>query len=144
MKTLLIASLLVCFSTFPNAQESKEDSERAVRRVLDRQVAAWNAGDLDEFMEGYWKSDSVQFIGSEIVTGWTATLERYKKNYPDKDAMGLLRFELHQLQPVSEDAYLVTGKYFLTRKKDNAHGIFTLLFKKKEGKWVIVYDHTSG
>jgi hypothetical protein len=94
-------------------------------------------------MTGYWKSDSVQFIGSEIVTGWTATLERYKKNYPDKDAMGVLRFDLLQLMPAGEDAYLITGKYFLTRKNDSPHGVFTLLFRKKEGKWVIVYDHTS-
>ena len=143
MKTLLIASLLLCFSACLNEQKSKEDSERAIRRVLDRQVAAWNEGNIDEFMEGYWKSDSVQFIGSEIVAGWTATLERYKKNYPDKDAMGVLRFDLLQLQPVGEDAYLLTGNYFLTRKKDSPHGIFTLLFRRKEGKWVIVYDHTS-
>jgi hypothetical protein len=144
MKTLLTASLLLCCASFATAQKSKGDPERDIRRVLERQVAAWNAGNIDEFMEGYWKSDSVQFIGSEIVTGWTATLQRYKKNYPDKDAMGVLRFELLQLQPVREDAYLITGKYFLTRKQDNPHGIFTLLFRRKGGKWVITYDHTSG
>ena len=143
MKTLLAASLLVCSTICLNAQKSNADSERVIRRVLDRQVAAWNAGNLDEFMEGYWKSDSVQFIDGGIIAGWTATLERYKKNYPYKDAMGALRFELLQFKPVSDDAYLVTGKYFLTRKEDNPHGIFTLLFRKKEGKWVIVYDHTS-
>ena len=143
MKTLLVAFLLVCFTTCLNAQESKKNSELNIRRVLDRQVAAWNAGNLDEFMEGYWKSDSVQFIDSGIVAGWTATLERYKRNYPDKEAMGVLRFELLQLQRVGEDACLVTGKYFLTRKEDNPHGIFTLLFRRKAEKWVIVYDHTS-
>ncbi len=143
MKTLLTASLLLCCGSFVTGQKLKGDAESDIRRVLDRQVAAWNAGNIDEFMEGYWKSDSVQFIGPEIVTGWTATLERYKKNYPDKEAMGVLRFDLLQLQRVGEDAYLITGNYFLTRKKDNPHGIFTLLFRRKEGKWVIVYDHTS-
>jgi hypothetical protein len=143
MRIVLLSSLLLFYSSCLNAQQSKEDSKRAIRHVLDRQVAAWNAGDIDEFMKGYWKSDSVQFIGSEIVTGWTATLERYKKNYPDKDAMGVLRFDLLQLTSAGEDAYLITGKYFLTRKNDNPHGVFTLLFRKKEGKWVIVYDHTS-
>src|SRR6267142_4437094 len=128
MKTLLI--LLLCCSSCLNAQKSNELSERAIRSVLDRQVVAWNAGNLDEFMEGYWKSDSVQFIGSEIVTGWRATLERYKKDYPDKDTMGTLRFDLLQLQPVGADGYLITGRYFLTRKKDNPHGIFTLLFRR--------------
>src|SRR6267154_835599 len=141
MKTLVIFSLLMCCASCLSAQKSEEDSKRAIHRVLDLQVTAWNAGNLDEFMDGYWKSDSVQFIGSEIVTGWTATLERYKKNYPDKDAMGFLRFDNLLFQPVGEDAYLITGKYFLTRKDDNPHGIFTLLFRKKGGKWVIVYDH---
>ena len=143
MKTLLIVFFLLGLAGCQSAPPSNEDSDRDIRTVLDRQVAAWNAGNIDEFMDGYWKSDSVQFIGSEIVTGWTATLERYKKNYPDKDAMGVLRFDLLQLQPVGEDACLVTGKYFLTRKEDNPHGIFTLLFRRKGGKWVIVYDHTS-
>ena len=142
MKTLLIVSILV--SSHCLIAQKPNDSERAIRLVLDRQVAAWNKGDIDEFMEGYWKSDSVVFIGSPIVSGWTATLERYKKNYPDKDAMGQLRFELLRLQPIGQDAYLVTGNYFLARKEDSPHGVFTLLFRLKGGKWVIVYDHTSG
>src|SRR5882762_5604208 len=76
--------------------EPVEEAESAIRKVLDVQTAAWNHGNIDRFMEGYWKSDSVQFIGAEITTGWTSTLERYKKRYPNKDAMGSLRFELLQ------------------------------------------------
>ena len=94
-------------------------------------------------MKGYWKSDSIYFIGSKITAGWDSTLVRYKKSYPDAAAMGKLRFEILMMDFVSADACLVTGKYFLTREKDNPSGIFTLLFRKKNGAWLIVYDHTS-
>lgn len=127
----------------PKESRPEENAESAIRSLLDCQVKAWNEGNIDQFMEGYWKSDSLQFIGSEIATGWTATLERYKESYPDKDAMGSLRFEILKFNRVAVDAFLITGKFFLTRKADNPHGIFTLLVRRKNGKWLVVYDHTS-
>ena len=122
---------------------SKLEGRPEIQKVLDLQVVAWNEGNIDQFMEGYWKSDSLQFIGTEIVTGWKATLNRYKKTYPNKDAMGSLRFEILNFHKVADDAYLITGKYFLRRKNDSPQGVFTLLFRLIDRKWVIVYDHTS-
>ena len=122
---------------------SKTENETSIRKALDLQVTAWNEGNLDEFMKGYWKSDSILFIGSKITSGWDSTLVRYKKSYPNRAAMGKLRFEILRMDFISSDSYLITGKYFLAREKDNPSGIFTLLFKKKKGNWVIVYDHTS-
>jgi hypothetical protein len=142
MKKLIIAVIAVSFCLPAFAQRSTPD-EAAIRHVLDAQVAAWNEANIDEFMKGYWKSDSILFIGSKITSGWDSTLLRYKKSYPGKAAMGILRFEVVRVDFISSTSYLVTGKYFLTREKDNPRGIFTLLFKKKKGKWVIVYDHTS-
>ena len=129
--------------SFAKAQQKRSADDTAIRAVLDKQVAAWNEVNIDEFMKGYWKSDSILFIGRKITSGWDSTLLRYKKGYPDKAAMGKLRFEVLRLDFVAKDACLVTGRYFLTREKDNPNGIFTLLFKKKKGQWVIVYDHTS-
>src|SRR6185295_824866 len=135
---------LIVFSLqIANAQHNKKADEIAIRSVLDKQVTAWNEVNIDEFMKGYWKSDSILFIGRKITSGWDSTLIRYKKSYPDKAAMGKLRFEVLRLDFISKEACLVTGKYFLTREKDNPSGIFTLLFKRKKGQWVIVYDHTS-
>ncbi len=130
--------LLLAAST---AAQSTE--EIAIRKVLENQQAAWNAGDIERFMEGYWKSDSLQFIGRSIRYGWKATLEGYKKGYPDKAAMGTLQFDLWQFRKLSEDVWLVTGKYTLIREKDKPSGPFTLIFRKIEGRWLIVYDHTS-
>lgn len=124
-------------------KENKNENEIAIRKVLDQQVAAWNEANIDEFMKSYYKSDSILFIGSKITSGWDSTFVRYKKSYPNKAAMGKLRFEILRMDFISSDSYLVTGKYFLTRERDNPSGIFTLLFRKKKGNWVIVYDHTS-
>lgn len=137
--------VLASCSTNTNLPPSntRNEDEAAIRSVLDKQVTAWNEANIDEFMKSYWKSDSILFIGSKITSGWDSTLVRYKKSYPDQAAMGKLRFEILRMDYISPDSYLITGKYFLTREKDNPSGIFTLLFKKKNENWVIVYDHTS-
>lgn len=146
MTKKLILILMIAFihsSCEPIRTAKNPEAEKAIRAVLDKQVVDWNGADIDAYMVGYWKSDSLLFIGSKITSGWDSTLARYKKNYPTKEAMGTLRFEILRIDFISTDAYLVTGKYFLTRITDNPNGVFTLLFRKKEGKWVVVYDHTA-
>jgi hypothetical protein len=120
-----------------------ENREAEIREVLDQQVAGWNEGDLDKFMDTYWKSDSLQFIGSQITSGWKATLDGYKLRYPNLAMMGKTRFEILRIMPISNDASLATGKFFLTRESGDIKGIFTLVLKKINGKWVVIYDHTS-
>ena len=137
-----IIFLLSCTTSIKN-NTSNVANESAIKEVLSQQVNAWNQGDLNAFMQGYWKSDSLLFIGSKISNGWDSTLVRYQRSYPDRAAMGTLRFEILRMDFISEDSYLVTGKYFLAREKDNPTGIFTLLFKKKANQWFVVYDHTS-
>ena len=143
MRKAILFLLALTIISFTNAQPKRSADEKAIRTVLDKQVIAWNEANIDEFMKGYWKSDSILFIGRKITTGWDSTMIRYKKGYPDQSAMGKLRFEILRMDFASSEACLVTGKFFLTREKDNPNGIFTLLFKKKKGQWVIVYDHTS-
>jgi hypothetical protein len=126
------------------AQELKPKDKQAILEVLDKQVESWNKQDIEGFMEGYWKSDSLKFIGkSGLTKGWKATLENYKKNYPDKNAMGTLKFEIINVQGISSRAAVVTGKWMLTRTIGNLQGVFTLIFEQKDRKWVIVYDHSS-
>ncbi|HZY78110.1 MAG TPA: DUF4440 domain-containing protein [Cyclobacteriaceae bacterium] len=117
--------------------------EKAIRDLLHNQEVAWNKGNIDAFMEGYWKSDSLKFIGTAITTGWNATLQRYKTTYPDRQAMGELKFTFYEFRFIGSDACMVTGRYRLKRKADEPTGMFTLLLRKMEGKWLIVYDHTS-
>lgn len=144
MKATLVC-LLVWVGTVSYAQKKSDQLEEgnAIRAVLAQQVSDWNNFNIEGFMQGYWKSDSLLFIGAKITHGWDSTLARYKKSYPTKEAMGVLRFEIIRLQFTAGDACLVTGRYFLQRKTDKPSGVFTLLFRMKKGKWVVVYDHTS-
>ena len=140
MKQLLLFSLLT-LSLFCFGQST---DEKQVRDVLAKQNMAWNRGDVDAFMVGYWENDSLMFIGKSGITyGYKNTLANYKKNYPDTATMGKLTFTLIKLRQLSPEFFHVTGKYYLTRTIGDASGHFTLLFRKIKGKWVIISDHSS-
>ena len=137
--TFLIIS--VAFTGFIQAQ-SKD--EKDVRQLLTEQDAAWNRGDIEGFMKGYWLSDSLMFIGKRGITyGWQKTMENYKKGYPDTAAMGKLNFEYIEMKQLSENYFFVVGKWYLTRTIGNLNGAFTLLLRKINNTWVIVKDHSS-
>ena len=134
-----IAILILFISSAAFAQTNVE----AIKKVLDEQQECWNSGDIPCFMEGYWKSDSLKFIGkSGIKYGWQNTLDNYIKSYPDKATMGVLTFGLLNIEPVGPD-YLVTGTWHLQRKEDAPNGLFTLIWRKIDGEWKIIYDHSS-
>lgn len=138
--------LLIIFSVSAQAQQQqKQQAERAIRQVLDEQVKAWNQGDLEGYMQGYWQSDSLLFIGKSGLTyGWQQTLENYARSYPDSQAMGQLSFEVMSVRPVAEGkAYFVVGKWHLARKAGDLEGHYSLLFKRINQHWVIVADHSS-
>ncbi len=141
MKTVFAFLLLLAFA---NANAKKTNDEQQVRAVLAMQQASWNNGNLDMFMQGYWKSDSLMFIGSKgIVYGWQNTMDGYKKAYPDTASMGKLQFTLLEVKRLSVMYFFVVGKWELTRTMGILCGHFTLLFKKIKGRWVIVADHSS-
>lgn len=140
MKKIIVAALLLSHTSL--FAQSKD--EQAIRQLLATQNAAWNRGDIDSFMKGYWENDSLMFIGKSGVTyGWTNTLNNYKKGYPDKANMGELTFTLVQVKKLSKKYYHVTGKWFLKRSVGDVGGHFTLLFRKMKGHWAIISDHSS-
>lgn len=123
---------------------AQDKDELAVRKILNEQTLAWNAGNIEEFMKGYWKHDSLMFIGKSGVTyGYQNTLMNYKKNYGNADAMGTLSFDLIKVQRLSRDYYYVVGKWHLKRTIGDVGGHYDLLFRKVNGSWVIVADHSS-
>jgi ketosteroid isomerase-like protein len=130
----LISSIVFC----------QTNNASMIRYVLQKQEVAWNQGDLQSYMHAYWKSDSVMVIGKSGITyGWEKTLKNYKKGYPDKQAMGKLNFILLEMKPISATFYFVVGKWHLQREVGDLGGVFTLLFKKINGEWLIVADHSS-
>ncbi|MBD1208772.1 MAG: nuclear transport factor 2 family protein [Ignavibacteria bacterium] len=150
MKTAQILLLLaVAYTIVPISLSAQGSPEKAVRALLDAQVQSWNAGNIEEFMQGYWQSDSLRFAsGGSVKYGWKTTLERYRKGYPDKAAMGKLTFSNLETTVLSADAVVVFGKWELMREqdkteKDRPHGLFTLTFRKTPQGWKIIHDHTS-
>ena len=140
MKKALFA-LLILFSINVMAQSSEETT---IRQLLQRQTVDWNSGNIEGFMQTYWKSDSLMFIGkSGVVWGWQQTLNNYKKGYPDTAAMGKLTFDIIQVKPLSADHYFVVGKWMLKRSIGDVSGHYTLVLRRINGQWKIVADHSS-
>lgn len=138
-KTILLPLLFLPFIAF--TQQSDED---AIRKVLSDQVTAWNKGDIESFMQGYWKNDSLMFIRKSGVNwGWQKTLENYKKGYPDTTAMGKLSFGIIVIKRLSPEYFYVVGKWTLNRSIGDLGGHYNLLFKKINGMWMIIADHSS-
>ena len=140
MKNIFIGMIIVFSSSSLFAQSGDEE---AIRKVLNNQEAAWNSGNIEDFMKSYWVSDSLVFVGKSVTYGWQETLDNYKKRYPDTVAMGKLLFKLLEIKPLSPAYYFVIGKWHLLRSIGNLEGYFTLLFKKIHGQWVIITDHSS-
>lgn len=135
---------LLLFIVGSTATWAQSKDEQKILQSLEIQKTAWNNGDLGNFMETYWKNDSLMFIGKSGVTyGWQNTLDNYKKGYPDTSAMGKLRFNILHIKKLSAHYFSVVGKWHLTRTAGNLSGHFTLLFKKIGGRWLIVSDHSS-
>jgi ketosteroid isomerase-like protein len=123
---------------------SREADRAAITSVLTAQQDAWNQGDLDEFLVGYWRSPDLTFSGSSgISRGWDGVLARYKKNYPDRAAMGQLDFSNLEFHFLGKDAALVLGHWHLKRDKGDVGGVFSLVWQRFPEGWRIVHDHTS-
>ena len=146
MKVLVL--IIVALSTFriDNKSDSQKSDERIIMEVLKKQTECWNKGDIDCFMQSYWKSGKMMFIGKNGITyGWDQTLNNYKTRYPNRQAMGVLKFDIIETEKIETESYFVVGKFHLTREEEigNLDGYFSLLFRKINGEWLIVSDHTS-
>ena len=139
--TGLVSSAL--FGATENSRPSSND-EAEIRAVLSAQVAAWNRGDIDGFMNGYARSAATEFIaGNKLTRGWQTVRDRYRKKYDSREKMGTLTFSELKITRLSSDAGLVIGRWGLVRKQDKPHGRFTLLLRRTPEGWRIVHDHTS-
>lgn len=145
MRLIFIGIFVGLFFLTPFAENKISKKEKKeVTNLLNQQIEAWNNGDIEQFMETYWNSEKLVFVGSRGPTyGWQATLANYKKGYPDKAAMGKLDFKILKISKIDKKSIFVIGRFELTREKDDLAGHFTLLMQKIKGKWLIVSDHSS-
>jgi hypothetical protein len=142
---LLVISILgTSCNMSPKVATDPKADEEAIRAVFNAEQIAWNNGNMEGYMEGYWKSDSLQFMSERGINhGWQETLDGYKKRYADIAAMGTLSYELLKVTRLAPNIYVVMGKYHLIRSIGNLDGVFTAILKKIDGKWVTVYDHSA-
>ena len=142
MKTLVVLIFLACAATAFGQSESR--AQEQIRKVMDEQAAAWNRGDIREFMKGYWRSDDLVFVsGTNVTRGWQPTLDRYLKSYDSREKMGTLSFTGLEINVLSKDSAYVLGNWSLKRTSDEPGGKFTLIFRKFKEGWRVVHDHTS-
>lgn len=142
LRLLTILCLILVFAPIKNLYAQNSDVT-AIKQLLNRQRDDWNKADVTAFMKGYWKSDSLLFIGKSVSNGYQKTLDNYKKGYPDTAAMGHLDFEFLEFRKLSPEYYFVVGKWHLKRSIGDVGGAYTLLFRKIKGQWTIVVDHSS-
>lgn len=144
MKSIYFAFIILLFGcgTQPKTQQdSLENDKAAILKVMSDQEIAWNNHNLEGFMQGYWKSDSLKFYGSNGLTkSWEKTLTNYKKGYPTKAESGTLKFVINDVSKIEGNNYWVMGEYHLKRQVGDANGVFIVIFKKIKGEWKIVAD----
>lgn len=143
IKFVFLICLVCAYGAETRAQEDSRDFEQ-IKKILSQQEEDWNKGDIDAFMTAYWNSEELQFGGANGITkGWQQTLDNYKRGYPDKASMGKLTFVIKDMTQHSKTVVSLTGSWELERENDRPEGYFLLIWRKIEGKWKIVVDHTS-
>lgn len=135
--------LLLCFAPlFQSCSNSNEQHDRLeIMEILKNQEKSWNTYDIESFMQGYWKSDSLKFYGANGITlGWQNTLDNYHNRYPSKEHTGTLSFKINDISKINDKSYFVLGAYHLERSVGNADGGFMIVLKKINGEWKIIAD----
>ncbi len=136
--------IILCFFSF-QVFSQKNKAHHTIIGILENQTKYWNEGNLERFMEGYWRNDSLTFIGKNgLKYGYETALNNYKKGYPDRASMGTLAFDIKKVEKLSKKTYFVIGKWHLERpEKGNLEGHYSLIFRKIKREWVIISDHSS-
>jgi ketosteroid isomerase-like protein len=143
IKIIFIASLILTFNHPAKCQEDSKDFQE-IKQIFFQQQHDWNEGNIEAFMQAYWKSEDLQFGGANGITkGWQHTLENYKRGYPDKATMGELTFQIKDMTRHSRKVVSLTGSWQLERENDSPGGHFLLIWRKIKGEWKIAVDHTS-
>lgn len=145
-KLLPYLGILLCLGACSQKITTSASTTGGVQEVLQQQAACWSKGDLECYMQGYWQSDSLLFVGSRGLTyGWQQTLDNYKRSYPDASAMGQLSFNVKEMRELSPETMLVVGRWHLQRdaSKGNLEGHFSVIFRRFKGGWKIIADHSS-
>lgn len=141
---LIVVSLAVAAPAQTKSRRRVARTRAAITAVLNAQSAAWNRGDIDGYMDGYARLETIVFVSGDTVThGWQTVRDRYQRNYNSREKMGTLTFSDLEFRPINHNTVAVVGRWRLKRTNDEPHGRFTLIFKRTKPGWRIIHDHTS-
>ena len=144
MLFILFTSGIIHSQKIDSSTSTYESSKKEITTMMLQQAEDWTKGDIEAFMQGYIKSQSLKFVGSSGLTyGWQQTFENYKKNYPTKEHIGTLTFKLLEFDQLDDDVFLVIGEFHLKRTVGDANGMFSIILKRIKGEWKIIADHSS-
>jgi uncharacterized protein (TIGR02246 family) len=136
--------VVLCVAAVLSGCGAPADPTEDILTVMRRAEADWNAGDLEAYMDCYWRSDALRFAGGGgLRRGWQDVLEAYRKAYPDRESMGVLSFSDLDVTVLAPDTALVVGHWRIERGDEAPHGVYTLLLRRLDAGWRIVHDHTS-
>ncbi|MCP5107242.1 MAG: SgcJ/EcaC family oxidoreductase [bacterium] len=142
MKKIVYLVVLAMIAGTLWAGDSNDDTQK-IQQIMARQVHAWNQGNVDGFMAGYWKSDQFTFqSGNKRLKGWEQLQAMYKKNYAG-EKMGKLEFSYIEMKNLTTDIILVMGRWKVTAKGESKEGLYTLIFRRFGKDWKIIHDHSS-
>ncbi|MGE5944715.1 MAG: YybH family protein [Flavobacteriales bacterium] len=142
MKKFILLFFILSF--YHGIAQTEEKDKKDILAVLKDQRIAWSKDDMEGYMEGFWKNDSLKFYGPNGIThGWDNMFEKYRRNYPDKDHTGILSYKINDISKISDDNYYVLGEYHIKRNAGNIDGFFMLLFRKIENDWKIIVDTSN-
>jgi uncharacterized protein (TIGR02246 family) len=114
--------------------------------MLERSAAAWNRGDLATFMDDYARDSTLTYVSrGRADTGWQALYDGYQRNYfapgTSRDSLTFTDVRVHALAP---DLAYATARFRLLRGDSvTASGPFTLVLERRDGRWLILHDHTT-
>jgi ketosteroid isomerase-like protein len=144
--SIVLLGTIAALSILGAAKGADDIKRAAIQQVLVDQQAAWNRGDLNAFMAGYWNSAELTFFsGGQESQGWQAALDRYKKKYQGAGhEMGKLAFSNLRIEMLGSESAFVRGEFRLTMSDGKTpNGLFTLVFRKFPDGWRIIHDHSS-
>ena len=120
-----------------------------IEEMLHSSADSWNRGDLDGFLDDYWRSEALTFSGPAGITrGWDDLRTRYLESYwAPETVRDSLRFQEIEVVPLGDDHALALGQYVLFTAGGGGNvsssGFFSLVLKNLQGEWKILHDHTS-
>ncbi len=143
---LFALTIFLNFTAYATKKPAIQNPQSEILAVLETQKDAWNKGNLEEFMKGYWRSPKLTFFSGGVKrAGYDGVLERYRQTYQSEGKeMGKLTFSQIEVEMIGKKAAFVSGRFDLVLSDGKKlGGLYTLILRQFNDGWKIIHDHSS-